>query len=149
MKKRMESLKLEYDFSSDRIQIRIPNDATAYNFMELADIFGGSSGWFFGGTYACPNAPQFYSQKAICVHLDQINTTQNILQGQKSTLLRIVPTNDTEFGEVITLSFENPQFRRLNNGTIQELSISILDINGKRLDMNNYSCFITLEVKDI
>ena len=148
---KIEGFKLDYNVATGYITVVIPTYKGTMNFLKLSEIFGGSSGWFGSGSHVCKNVPQFYSQKAILVHLDQINTSENILArdttGSPSTLLRIVPTNDEEMGQITTATFIKPQFCKLCEGYINELTISILDIFGNKININNNYICITLEIK--
>ena len=150
--KKNKNFKLEYDEATGYITVTIALFRGAFNFLNMAEIFGGSQGWFGPGTYICPRVNKFYSHKALFVHLDQLNTSDNIFanesEGTNSTLLRIVPTNDDEMGQLTTVTYNNPQYRKLCSGHINELTISILDNLGKTINFNNnYNIFITLEVK--
>ena len=144
--------KLDYNFASGSIEITLPTKyGTAYNFMKLSHILGCESDWLIGGKHVCKSPHKLYSHKALFVYLDKINTTKNILanngRGSKSELLQKIPVNDIQFGESTTIYFENPQFRKLCNGDINEFSISILDANNKKININ--SCFVTLEIKEM
>ena len=148
--KKNKNFKLEYDEATGYITATIPR--LTFNFLKMAEIFGGSEGWFGSGSYPCTKVNKFYTHKALFVHLDQINTSDNILvkdsTGSNSTLLRIVPTNDDAMGQLTTVTFNNPEYRKLCSGSINELTISILDNLGNKINFNNNNnIFITLEVK--
>jgi hypothetical protein len=148
----IKGFKLEHNLSSDIITMTLPKKTgVVYDFKNLAELLGCETGWLSGDVHTCKKPHKFYTHKALYVHLDQINTTQNILVKKKlakrSNLLRKVSTNDVQFGECATISFEMPQFRRLCNGSINELLFSVLDIDGNKVNIKN--CFITLEIRDI
>ena len=75
--------------------------------------------------------------KELRVFLDQINTTNNFLDGKPSTLLGAIPVSNKPFGKVASWQFEFPIFKKLKNGCITELSVRITDQNNIVLDNNN------------
>ena len=75
--------------------------------------------------------------KELRVFLDQINTTNNFLDGEPSTLLGTVSVSNKPFGKVISCRFEFPIFKKLINGCITEVSVRITDQNNIVLDNNN------------
>ena len=82
--------------------------------------------------------------KELRVFLDQINATNNFLDGEPSTLLGIVPVSNKPFGKVVSCRFELPIFKKLINGCITELSVHITDQNNTVLD--NHDLPIIIEV---
>ena len=65
------------------------------------------------------------------VHLEELNTSGNIADGAPSTLLACVGLGRHAFGDIDTVRMECPEFKRLRNGTISELKVSIRDAHGK------------------
>jgi hypothetical protein len=57
------------------------------------------------------------------VTLDQINTTENTLNGRQCALLHHIPIT----GESKTINFIKIQFRQLCGGWINELTLRVLD----------------------
>jgi hypothetical protein len=141
----LPGFKLEHNLESDRLKITIPA-GSQMNFLKLSDLLGCKSGWI--SSITCEKPHKFYTHKSLYVYLDKINTSKNILVtkqiGRKSNLLRKIATTDIQHGESTTISFERPQFRQLCDGSINELTISILDINGNKININY--CNITLEI---
>ena len=147
----IKGFKLEHDLTTNLIQLTLPSaTGVFYNFAKLSDLLGCESTWLPGGTHLCEKPHKLYTHKAIYVYLDQINTSNNILVknkiGKRSNLLRRISTNDIQFGESTTITFERPQYRRLCDGTINELALSVLDVDGHKINMN--SSFITLDIQD-
>lgn len=81
------------------------------------------------------------------MHLDQVNTSGNILNGHNSTLLRHVPVCSEAFGETRTITYENPSFHRLSNGPIHKLTVRPLDEHGRSIDMHDLPYSVTLEIQ--
>ena len=85
--------------------------------------------------------------KELRVFLDQINTTNNFLDGEPSTLLGTIPVSNKPFGKVASCQFEFPIFKKLINGCITELSVCITDQNNIVLDNNNLPIIIEVLVQ--
>lgn len=83
--------------------------------------------------------------KSLYVHLEQINTSYNYLDGRPSTLLAVIPVENKEFGEIMTMRLEHPEYKRLITGTISELKIEIRDENNNKI-INNLSTSCVLEI---
>lgn len=114
-----------------------------------AAIWGFTAlGWIGAGSYVGTSPPGFFNNRNLFVHLDQINTTGSVLNGRQSTLLRIIPTCGESYGESRTVFFEKPQFRRLRDGSIQELTMRILDASGTDISTSAQPFSVTLEVGD-
>jgi len=92
-------------------------------------------------------AIDFAIYKNLYVHLDQLNTSTNYFNGSASTVLAVVPVENKQFGDITTVRFEHPEYKRLNNGTINELKLTIRDENGKEIDNNGMPINCVLEIK--
>ena len=144
------SFKANYHQETGLVQITINKHV---NLGKLSKIFGFRNDWMAPGSYFGFSLPEFYNNKTLFLHLEQLNTSSSILARSKktaaySTLLRTIPTVDDEYGFTTTYTFDKPQYRELVNNTITELTLSILDASGNKVIMDN-SCVITLELKKI
>ena len=74
--RKVKGFKLDYDFATGLITMVLPA-GNIYNFLNLADIFGGESKFYSAGTIFLKKSPQFYTNKAILVNLAPINTNSN------------------------------------------------------------------------
>ncbi len=83
--------------------------------------------------------------KSLYVHLEQINTSYNYLDSRPSTLLAVIPVENKEFGEIITMRLEHPEYKCLINDTISELKIEIRDENNKKI-INSLPISCVLEI---
>ena len=79
-------------------------------------------------------------------HLAELSTSENLTNGQPSTLLRSIPVENEKRGARRTISFQVLQYKRLAAGPISQLTISLRDINGKRLPFEYIS--ETLHIKN-
>lgn len=115
---------------------------------KTAPVWGfNTPGWKGAGIYIGSSSPTFFSTRNIFINLDQLSSTGSVLNGRNSTLLRVVPTSDESFGETRTINFENPQFRRLRSGCIQELTVRVLDADGSDISTNTQPFSVTLEIR--
>ena len=116
----------------------------------LLDLLGfdGLSGlWLGAGSYAGDRIINFTGTGALNVHLDQMNSTFNVVDGASSNLLATVGLCDCKFGDIRTVRFEHPEFKRLQEGTISELKITIRDIKGSIIDNHDLEIQAILEIR--
>ena len=67
------------------------------------------------------------------VHLEQLNTAYNHFNGTPSTILASTPIMNKEFGDIITVRFEHPEYKCLMNDSITELKLEIRDENNDKI----------------
>jgi len=125
----MPGFSARVNHATGRVLLELMDPSYELNLASTATIWGfnGAGGWKAAGTYTGDTAPAFFNKHTLHVHLEQINTTGNVLNGRNSNLLRVIPTSGESYGESRTVTFENPQFRRLRSGSIQELTVRVLD----------------------
>lgn len=97
-------------------------------------------------THYGKKAVDFAIYKSLYIHLEQLNTSQNYLDGMSSTLLAVIPIENKNFGDIITVRFEHPEYKCLINGTISELIVEIRDENNKKIN-NHLPTSCVLEIK--
>ena len=83
--------------------------------------------------------------KSLYIHLEQISTSNNFLDGISSTLLTVIPVENKEFGENITVRFEHPEYKYLINGKITELKLEIRDEKNNKI-INHLPITCVLEI---
>lgn len=110
---------------------------------------GTSSEDWIAGTFMGDKPTNFAPFKYLYVHLNQINTQTNFVDGVPSTLIGVVPITDKPFGESVTVRYEHPEFRQLINGTISELEVRITDENNRQLDNHGLPISVVLEIKNL
>ena len=97
--------------------------------LGLDDGLGGV--WLDAGVYTGDRPVNFATRQMLWVHLEELNTSGNIADGAPSTLLACVGLGRHAFGDINTVRMECPEFKRLRDGTISELKVSIRDAHGK------------------
>ena len=97
--------------------------------LGLDDGLGGV--WLDDGVYTGDRPVNFATRQMLWVHLEELNTSENITDGAPSTLLACVGLGRHAFGDINTVRMECPEFKRLCDGTISELKVSIRDAYGK------------------
>ena len=112
--------------------------------LGLDDGLGGQ--WLDAGSYSGDHPVNFAPTKTLNIHLDQVNTTQNIVDGAPSTLLTRVGIERQVFGDIHMARIEHPEFKCLQEGTIGELKITVRDDNGKIVDNHNLPISLVLEI---
>ena len=85
--------------------------------------------------------------KSLYVHLEQLNTSQNYLDGAPSTILAVIPVPNKEFGDVVTTRFEHPEYKKLINGIISELKLEVRDEHNTKIDNHGLPISCVLEIK--
>jgi len=107
------------------------------------------------GTYKGDRLVDFTGTKTLHVHLDQINTSENRLNGAPTTLPCLVPAvssgisifTPSHFGDINTVRFELPEFKHLQAGTLSKLKITIEDDRGRVLDNQGQPISVVVEIQ--
>jgi len=114
--------------------------------LSLLNIDDGLQGtWLDSGTYEGDRAGNFTGTKTLGVHLHQLSTTANFVDGAPSTLLALVGLDNYSYIATKTIRFENPEFKRLIKDSISELKVTICDDTGKIIDNNQQHISLGLE----
>ena len=53
--------------------------------------------------------------KSVNIHLEQLNTSQNYFNGAPSTILAVVPIENKEYGDIVSVRFEHPEYKKLSS----------------------------------
>ena len=85
--------------------------------------------------------------KLIYIHLDQLSTSSNSVDGSPSTLLAVVPAA-TDAKSSIYIDFARPIYKKLQVGDIHKLNLRVLDERGERVDNNTKPFVVTLDIRD-
>ncbi|MEW8511694.1 MAG: hypothetical protein AB2608_12730 [Candidatus Thiodiazotropha sp.] len=88
----------------------------------------------------------FAPYKQLYIHLEQINSAYNFFDGAPSNILGVVPVENKSFGDIIHTHFSNPEYKQLAYGDISELSISVCDENGQKINNNGLPINCVLEI---
>ena len=97
-------------------------------------------------TYTAAEPHRLTVHREICEHLAEVSTSDNLHIGSPSTLLRSLPVENEKCGGGRTETFPVLQYTRLAPVTNSQLTITVLDVNGKKLNFN-YLCAV-LHVKN-
>ena len=112
--------------------------------LGLDDGLGGV--WLDAGVYTGDRPVNFATRQMLWVHLEEINTAENIVDGAHSTLLSGIGLGRHAFGDINTVRMEFPEYKRLRDGTVGELKVSIRDASGKAISNQDLPIHITLAV---
>jgi hypothetical protein len=88
----------------------------------------------------------FSPYKQLYVHLEQLNSAYNFFDGAPSNILGVVPVENKSFGDIVHTQFGNPEYKQLTHGNISELSISVRDKNGQKINNNGLPINCVLEI---
>ena len=113
---------------------------------ELAKVIGFSKNTFEGAkmlirnslaksgeTYTADEPHRLAVHREVYIYLAEMSTSENLTNGQPSTLLRSIPVENEKRGARRTLSFQVLQYKRHAAGLISQLTISLRDTKEKRL----------------
>jgi hypothetical protein len=80
--------------ATGRVVFTLSDPNYQLNLMNMADLWGFSATSWMGPavTYTADTTPKFFTKRNLLVALDQINTSDNNLNGYQSTLLQHIPT---------------------------------------------------------
>ena len=69
-----------------------------------------------------------------------------ILMNHTITIMAVIPTENKNFGDIVTVRFEHPEFKRLTNGAITELILVVKDENNNTVDNHGLPMSCVLEI---
>ena len=75
-----------------------------------------------------------------------MNETYNYHNGSPSDVLAAIPIENKSFGDIVTVRFEHPEFKRLKNGTITVLITVVMDENNTFVDNHSLPMSCVLEI---
>ena len=111
--------------------------------LGLDDGLGGE--WLGVGIYTGDRSVNFAKSGALRVHLEQLSTTENVLDGAPSTLLTTVGIGRHAYGDIETVRIAHPEFKQLQAGSISELKVVVRDDTGLQM-VNHLPISVTLEI---
>ena len=113
----------------------------------LAKLLGFTRDEFEPGkTYIVDEPHRLAIHQEICVHLDEISTSDNLHNGRSSTLLRSVPVENEKCGDGSIETFPILQYKRQVSGAVLQLALTLLDVNSKKLSFDFLSA--TLHIRN-
>ena len=134
------SAKLHLDTQTGLLQLTMKNDKIVIS-SEFAKVLGFSQNTFEAEKMLHRNGPTRSSKaytadephglavhREVYIHLAELITSENLTNGQPSTLLRSIPVENEKRGAGRTISFQVLHYKRLAAGPISLLTISLRDI---------------------
>ena len=96
-------------------------------------------------TYIAGEPHRLAVYREMYVHLAEVSSSDNLHNGHPSTLLRSVPVENERCGSGRTETFPVLQYKRLSSGPVSQPTISLRDMNGRRLSFESFSA--TLHIR--
>ena len=149
------NLSITVDSVNGLITMIIPSGVQLWLPDPIRHLFGlDDEGWLDSEEYTGDRAVEF-SPKRILIYCKQLSTTNNFESKNQrlgpSQLLGIIPISTKPFGESFTINFENPYFKRLTTGVINELDFDFKVEWGNgvkhKLDNHGLPIDLVLEIK--
>ena len=150
--------KLHLDTHTGLLQLTTKDDKIVMS-SELAKVLGFSQNAFEAEKMFLRNGPTRSSKtytadephglavhREVYIHLAELSTSENLTNGQPSTLLRSIPVENEKRGAGRSISFQVLQYKRLAAGPISLLTISLRDTKEKRLPFEYISA--TLHIRN-
>ena len=131
---KVSSGKVKYDSLTDKSVI----DPTITRFRPYMNkILGMSNGNYID---------MLLSKKMFSFKINKLSTTDNILNGKPCDVLYTGYLNkDISFGDIIYFEPKNVQYKKLANGTIDQLKVSLIDGDGNEI-LSNFKISIVLHI---
>lgn len=76
--------------------------------------------------------------KTLYIHLNELNTTENLLNGNPSTLLEIIATDRSSYCERESKEYIAPRYKQLSKGFFENLNLSIKNEKGELVELNDF-----------
>ena len=85
-------------------------------------------------------------KKVFSFKINKLSTTDNILNGKPCDILYTGYLNkDTSFGDIVYFESKNIQYKKLVNGIIDQLKVSLIDGDGNEI-LSNFKISIVLHI---
>lgn len=139
-------LSLNVDHFSGRVNFTVPRDYEVLLSENLTSLLGLKKGWMTGLNFA-EGPINMTPEKALYVHLDQLSTSENVVDGAPSTLLAVFPAPSDPFGTTRNWN-PRPEWKKLAAGTTGELKIRVTDERQALLDNNGQPISVVLEIRE-
>ena len=88
-----------------------------------------------------------FVNKFFYIYLDQLSTSSNLVDGDPSTLLAVVPTAPGA-RDVVSIDHPSPMYKKLQGGDTHQLNLRILNERGKLVDNETKPFIVVLEIRD-
>jgi hypothetical protein len=116
--------------------------------LKLMLGFGNKRKFEANTTHVGDRSVDLATIKSVYIHLEQLNTSHNYFNGAPSTIfnLAVVPIENKEYGDIVSVRFEHPELKLLSNGAITEFEIAVKDENGSKGDNHNLPMSAVFEI---
>ena len=74
--------------------------------------------------------------KSLYLYLNELNTTENLLNGKPSNLLEIITTERSSYCERETKEYISPRYKQLSKGFFENLHLTIKNEKDELVDFN-------------
>ena len=131
---KVSSGKVKYDFLTGKLII----DSTISRFGPYMNkILGIGNGNYLD---------TLLSKKVFSFKINKLSTTDNIFNGKPCDVLYTGYLNkDMSFGDIICFEPKNIQYKKLANGIIDQLKVSLIDGDGNEI-LSNFKISIVLHI---
>ena len=86
------------------------------------------------------------SKKMFSFKINKLSTTDNVLNGKPCNILYTgYLSRDISFGDIVYFEPKNVQYKKLANGTINQLKVSLIDGDGNEI-LSNFKISIVLHI---
>ena len=86
------------------------------------------------------------SRKTFSFKINKLSTTDNILNGKPSNVLYTSYLNkDISFGDIVYFEPTNVKYKKLVNGIINQMKVSLIDGDGNEI-LSNFKISIVLHI---
>ena len=89
--------------------------------------------------------PELAVHREVFVHLRELSTSENLLNGKPSTLLYSVSVENTSCGGGRTVSITNRMYKRLASGAVPQVTVQVLDKCDRILDLTYASAVLHVQ----
>ena len=107
----------------------------------------GLGGTWFGETHTGDRPVNFSGVDRIRVHLNQLNSHMNSLNGAPSSLLEVITPGRQRFGDFAEVFRSKPQWKKLQDGVVSTIQLQFLDSSGRVINNNGYRFMVMLEIR--
>lgn len=144
-------ISLQADDKTGLISLRIGHGWRIFITSGLCDILGLpnelKNRWLNEGFHTGHQPISLAGVRSLQIHLEQLNSQGNYVDGVQSNMLATVGVLQHAFGDIRTVRFEQPHFKRLVSGTISELKVTVKDDIGQMFDNHKLPISVDLEIK--
>lgn len=103
--------------------------------------------WLDTSMYTRDHPINFAMRKVLRVHFEQINTTDNMVNGAPSILLACRGIRCHFFGDVHVVYIEHSEYKCLWNGSVGELKVTVKDVMKKVIHNHDLLIYVTLDMQ--